>query len=168
MMFRKHIFQPGGAKTEGEIPGTSKQYSFGLKYMMVRSRFRRKPKHGDSTCTAVSAHLSDTTAKRRGIAKLPWGQFRKVAKLHAVDVIGRRLQHFGPPRTKCHKGMTSRRKDADKGNRPRYAPTRLRAPLQNSHRRTKYNQRGCQGTHKEARRSKAPRKINKKRQARVP
>ena len=49
--------------------------------------FRRPPKEGNSTYTAVSAYLSNTTAKRRDVAKQLLGQLRKVAVEHDADII---------------------------------------------------------------------------------
>ena len=46
---------------------------------MVTSRFRGPPKLCNTTYTAVSAHLKNTTAKRRDVAKQMLGQLRKVA-----------------------------------------------------------------------------------------
>ena len=54
---------------------------------MVKSRIRRRPKEGSSTCTAVSAHLSNTTAKRRDVAKQLLGQLRKVAEKNYTDIF---------------------------------------------------------------------------------
>ena len=74
-------------KTEEVIPGTSKQDSFGLKYLMVRSMFRRPPKQGNCTYTVVSAYLSITTVKRRDIAKQLLGQLWKVTERNNADII---------------------------------------------------------------------------------
>ena len=70
-----------------EIQGTSIYNSFGLKYLLFKARFRRPPKEGNSTYTAVSAYLSNTTAKRRDVAKQLLGQFRKVAVENDADII---------------------------------------------------------------------------------
>ena len=58
-----------------------------MKYLMVRSMFRRPPKHVDCTCTAVSAHPSNTTAKRRDIAKPLLGLLSKVTGRNNADII---------------------------------------------------------------------------------
>ena len=69
-LFHKHTFGLGGVKTEEVIPGTSKQDSVrGLKHLMVRSMFRRAPRQGRCTYASVPVHLSNTTAKRRAIAR---------------------------------------------------------------------------------------------------
>ena len=80
MMFHKNTFKSGGVQTEGVIRGTSKQDSFDLN-LMVRSMFRRTPKHEQCTCTPASGLVSNTTAKRRGIAKMLLGQFREVTAI---------------------------------------------------------------------------------------
>ena len=54
---------------------------------MVKSRFRRWPKEESSTYPAVSAHPSNTTAKRRDVAKQQLGQLRKVAGKNHADVL---------------------------------------------------------------------------------
>ena len=64
-----NTFGPGSGMLEGVIPGTSKQHSFGLKYLMAWSMLTRAPRQGQMTFTPASVHLSNTTAKRRGIAK---------------------------------------------------------------------------------------------------
>ena len=74
-------------KTEEAIPDTSNQDSFGEKDLIVRSMFRRTPKHGKCTYTPASAPLSNTTAKRRGVPKVLSGQFRKNTELNDVDII---------------------------------------------------------------------------------
>ena len=80
ILFHKSTFEPEGVKIPEEIPGTLKQDSFGRRYLLVKSRFRRRPKEGSSTCTAVSAHPSNTTANVRDVAKLRLGWLRKVAE----------------------------------------------------------------------------------------
>ena len=50
-------------------------------------KVQEAPQHGHSMCTAVSAHLSNTAAKRRNVAKQPLGQLRKVAEENRADVI---------------------------------------------------------------------------------
>ena len=70
-------------KIHEEISGTSKQDSLGLRYLFVKSRFRRPPKEGISKNTAVSAHLRNTTAKRRDVAKQLLG--RNYADIIAGD-----------------------------------------------------------------------------------
>ena len=71
-----------------EDPGSSNQDSIGLKCLMVRSRFRSTPKNGKDRYTLASVHLSNTTAKRRGVAQTLLGQFRDHAELNHVDIIG--------------------------------------------------------------------------------
>ena len=83
----KSTFEPDGVKTEGVIPDTSKQYSFGLEYLFVKSRFRRLPKLVNGRCTAVSAHLSKTAAKSRDVAQQMLGKLWKVAENNKADII---------------------------------------------------------------------------------
>ena len=87
ILLLKDTFEPDGVKIEEIILGTSKQDSSGLISMMVRSRLRRSPEHGNSTYTAVSAHLSNTTAKRRDVAGQLLGQLRKVAEENDADIV---------------------------------------------------------------------------------
>ena len=86
--FRKYNFEPGGVMTKTAISGTSNQETFGLKFLMIRSMFRRTPKHGKSTYTRASAQMSNTTAKRRGVARSLLGHFKETAELNDVDNIG--------------------------------------------------------------------------------
>ena len=58
----KSTFEPEGVRIPEEISGTSKHDSLGLRYLLVRSRFRRPPKEGSSTNTAVSADLGNRSA----------------------------------------------------------------------------------------------------------
>ena len=74
-------------KIQEEIRGTSKQYFFSLTYLLIRSRFRRPPKQENSTYTVGSAHLSNMTPKRRGLATRLLGQFREIAELNDVDIM---------------------------------------------------------------------------------
>ena len=60
--------------------GTRRSDSFDLKYLLVKSKFRRAPKEGTSTRAVVSAHLSNTTAKRRDVAKQLVGQLKNIAE----------------------------------------------------------------------------------------
>ena len=53
----------------------------------MKSRFRRPPKEGTSTHTAVSAHLSNSTAKRRDVAKQLLDQLSKVTEGCDADII---------------------------------------------------------------------------------
>ena len=78
---------PEGVKIQEEIQGTSIYDSFGLTHFLFKARFRRPPKEGNSTCTAVSAYLSNTTAKRRDVAKQLLGQLRKVAVESDAEII---------------------------------------------------------------------------------
>ena len=57
-MFHKNTFEPGGVQIEEVIPGTSKQYSFGLRCLMVLSK-------GEE-----------------------YGQFRDVTERNNTDIIG--------------------------------------------------------------------------------
>ena len=60
--------------TKTVISGTSNQDTFfGLEYLLVRSMFRRTPKHGKNTYTAASVHLSNTTAKKAGNREMAFG-----------------------------------------------------------------------------------------------
>ena len=83
----KNTFDLGIVKTDKVILGTSNQDTFGLKYVMVRSLFSRPPKHGTCTYTPASVHLSNTTGKRRGVARSLVGQFRDTAERNDVDII---------------------------------------------------------------------------------
>ena len=87
ILYNKSTFEPEGVKIHEEIQGTSIYNSFGLKYLLFKARLRRPPKEGNSTYTAVSAYLSNTTAKRRDVAKQLLGQFRKVAVGNDADII---------------------------------------------------------------------------------
>ena len=87
ILYNKSTFESEGVKIQEEIHGTSIYDSFGLKYFLFKARFRRPPKEGNSTYTAVSAYLSNTTAKRRDVAKQLLGQFRKVAVENDADII---------------------------------------------------------------------------------
>ena len=84
-MFHKNTFELGGVKAEGEIPGTSKQYSVDL---TVRSTFRRAPRQVSCTHTPASVHQRNTTAKRPGIAKQLLGQISEVTERKDADIIG--------------------------------------------------------------------------------
>ena len=96
IVLRKSTFEPDVSKTEEVIPDMSKQGSFGLKYLIVRSMFRRTPKHGQVLVTHPPLfHVSNTTAKRRGMPKMLSGQFRENTELNDVDIIWRSPQHFG-------------------------------------------------------------------------
>ena len=86
-LYNKSTFEPDGVKIQEEIQGTSMYDSFGLKYFRFKAGFRRPPKEGNSTYTAVSAYLSNTIAKRRDVAKQLLGQLRKVALENDADII---------------------------------------------------------------------------------
>ena len=83
-----NTFERGGVQFEGVIPGTSQQDSSGMKSLIIKSMFRRAHREGKCTYTPASAHLSNTTATRRGIAKRLPGEFREVAELNDLDIIG--------------------------------------------------------------------------------
>ena len=71
---RKNMFEPGGVMTKTVISGTSNQDTFfGLEYLLVRSMFRRTPKHGKNTYTPASVHLSNTTAKKARNREMAFG-----------------------------------------------------------------------------------------------
>ena len=81
-------FESGGVKIQEEIQGTSIYDTFGLKYFLSKASFRRPPKEGNRTYTAVSAYLSNTTAKWRDVAKQLLGQLGKVAvENNDADII---------------------------------------------------------------------------------
>ena len=46
------------------------------------------PKNGERTYTSVSAHLSNTTAKRRGLAEQLLGELREGTERNDADIIG--------------------------------------------------------------------------------
>ena len=56
-------------KIHTEIPNTSIQDTFFLEYFLVKTRFRRPSKEENCAYTGVSAHLSNTAAQRRDVAK---------------------------------------------------------------------------------------------------
>ena len=87
LVSQKNTFEPDVVKIQDEILGRSKQDSFGQRDLLVKSRFRRRPKEGSSTYTADSAHLSNTTATRRDIAKQLLDHLRKVAEKNLADII---------------------------------------------------------------------------------
>ena len=58
-----------------------------VRLLRPKTSFRRPPKEGNRTYTAVSAYLSNTTAKRRDVAKQLLGQFTKVAVENDADII---------------------------------------------------------------------------------
>ena len=70
-----------------ETPGTSKQDSFGLNYLLVKSRFRPPPKGGRNTYTVISAHLCNSAAKRLDVAKQLLSQLWKVVEENDADII---------------------------------------------------------------------------------
>ena len=74
---------------------------------MVTSRFRGPSKLCITTCTAVSAHLKNTTAKRRDVAKQLLGQESRRRKQCRHRC--RRLQHLGLPRMRKGKDELDRR-----------------------------------------------------------
>ena len=83
-----NTFEPESARIQEEILGTSKQDSCGLRYLLAKSRFERWPKQGGSTYTAVSAHLSNTAARRRDVAKLlQLSKLRKITEDNCADII---------------------------------------------------------------------------------
>ena len=87
ILFLKDTFEPHGVKIEEVILGMSKQDSSGLICMMVRSRLRRSSEHGNSTYSAVSAHVSNTTAKKRDVAGEFLGQLWNVAEENYADIV---------------------------------------------------------------------------------
>ena len=56
--------------------------------LLVKSMFRRTPRQGKCTCMPASVHLSNTTAKRKGIARSLLVVVREIAELSCVDIIG--------------------------------------------------------------------------------
>ena len=79
LILSQNIFGPGGVKDHEEVRGTSMQDSFGLKHLVVKSKLRRPRKEVTSTYAAASAHLSNSTAKKRDVAKqlLSAGKLRR-------------------------------------------------------------------------------------------
>ena len=57
----------------------------GLRYLLIKSRFRRPPKEESSTWTGVSAHLSNTTAKRR--CKATFGPAQNSHRGNDTDIL---------------------------------------------------------------------------------
>ena len=86
--WRKSTFEPEGVENQdARSRARRSKYSFDLKNLVVKSRFRRWRKEGRSTYTAVSAHLSNTSAKRRDVTKQLSDQRRKVAEKNLADII---------------------------------------------------------------------------------
>ena len=54
----------------------------------MKSKCRRTPRQGKNKSTPASLHLSDTTAKRKGISRSLLGEVREVAEMNCVDIIG--------------------------------------------------------------------------------
>ena len=89
-----HIYQGAGQlifynkdlEPEGEDPRRNPGH-VDVRLLRPKTSFRRPPKEGNSTYTAVSAYLSNTTAKRRDVAKQLLGQLRKVAVENDADII---------------------------------------------------------------------------------
>ena len=69
------------------ILGTSKQELVGLKYLVAGQRSGGRRGKGKSTYTLASAHLSNTTAKRRGIAEQLLSQLRENTERNDADTI---------------------------------------------------------------------------------
>ena len=76
ILFHKNTFEPEGAKIQEEILGTSKHDSFGLKYLLVRSKIQEAAQAWRQHVR--SRLLSNTTAKRRDVSKQLLGQLRTV------------------------------------------------------------------------------------------
>ena len=87
-LFHRHTSEPGGVKTDLGIRSTSNGDTFGGSRLLVKSMFRRTPRQGKCTCTPASVHLSNTTAKRKGIARSLLGEVREVADMNCVDIVG--------------------------------------------------------------------------------
>ena len=110
ILYHAVAFVPVGVKMHQENPRTSKQDSFGLRDLLVKSRIRRRPKEESSTYTAVSGHPSNTTAKRRDVALQLLGWLRKVAEKNHC----RQLHHLGLPRTReCKSELDQRSMGGD-------------------------------------------------------
>ena len=60
--------------------GTSKQDSSGVNELMVMSVFKRTLGHGTCTYTPASVHMTNTTARMRGIANMLLCPFREVSE----------------------------------------------------------------------------------------
>ena len=58
LVSQKKTFEPEGVKIQEEIPSTSEHDYFGLTYLLVRSRFRRLPKQGNSTYRGATLQSS--------------------------------------------------------------------------------------------------------------
>ena len=87
ILFQENTFEPDGAKIQEEIPGSSTHDAFGLTCLLMKSRFRRPPWNGNSTYTAFSPHLSNTTSKRRHVAKELLSQLKKGTEKNDADII---------------------------------------------------------------------------------
>ena len=80
-LFHRKTSKPGGVKTDIGIRSTSNVDTFGGSRLLVKSMFRRTPRQGKCTSTPASVHSSNTTAKRKGIARSLLGEVREVAEL---------------------------------------------------------------------------------------
>ena len=60
-----------------ELRSTLTKDLFALEFPMARLMFRRPSKYGASTYAAISAHSSNTTTKRRGLACELLGELKK-------------------------------------------------------------------------------------------
>ena len=88
LLFHRKTSKPGGVKTDIGIRSTSNGDTFGGSRLLVKSTFRRTPRQGKCTSTPESVHLSNTTARRKGIARSLLGEVREVADMNCVDIIG--------------------------------------------------------------------------------
>ena len=68
--------------------------------------FRRPLKEGTSTCVAVSAHVNNTTAKWRDVAKQLLGQLRNVAEENGADVLAGDFNNVAAYRERGQVGMS--------------------------------------------------------------
>ena len=87
MLHKKKNVRAWWRETDEVIAGTSNQDSFGLTHLMVRLMIRRIPKQGKRTYTPSTVHVLNTTAKRRGIAKMLLAQFKEIAAVNDVHII---------------------------------------------------------------------------------
>ena len=80
-----------------EISGTSKHDSFGVRDLLVTSRFRRPSKEGSSTYTAISAPLWETRQRRGQAAVGPALKRRRenVQASIAGDIISSAFRERG-------------------------------------------------------------------------
>ena len=77
-----------------ELRSSLTKDSFALEFPRARLMFRRPPKCGKSTYAAISAHWSNTTTQRRGLACELLGELKRRSRSERRGHQRRRLQHL--------------------------------------------------------------------------